>query len=115
MDDADKSFKAYDKLNNSIPSIGFLSRKKRIIAYIKVTKTAQLMVDNKEISEENAVFLLSILVRKVPSFQKAAMMVALNLPTMDKKILQSVGFRYANEMRCNLKMMPVDSDSSMRS
>ena len=108
MDEADKSLEAYDMLNNKIPSIGFLSRKKRIIAYLKVTKLAQQLIDDKNISEENALYLLSTLVRKNASFQKAAMMVALNLANIDRKLIRPIGFQYANNMRCNMQMTPVD-------
>ena len=115
MDEADTSIQAYDKLNRSVPSIGFLSRKKRIAAYIKVTEITQHMIDEQEISEDHALFLLSILVRKCSPFQKATMMVALNLPNIDKKLLQPVGFKYANEFRCSLKLYPVDDDNSIHS
>ncbi|MCK5831264.1 MAG: hypothetical protein KAH20_13300 [Methylococcales bacterium] len=110
MDEADKSLEAYDKLNNNVPSIGFLSRKKRVIAYLKVTKFAQQLIDDKELSQENVLYLLSTLARKNASFQKAAMMVALNLSSIDRKLIQSVGFKYANDMRCNLHMTPIDED-----
>lgn len=112
MDEADKSLQAYDKLYLSIPSIGFLNRKKRIAAYLKVTEMTQQMIDEQEISEDHAIFLLSILVRKSPPFQKAAMMTALNLPNIDKKLLKPVGFKYANEFRCGLQLFPVDEDNS---
>ncbi len=108
MDKADKSIQAYDKLLQSIPAIGFLSRKKRINAYLKVTDITQKMIDEQEISEEHALFLLSILVRKCSAFQKATMMVALNLSNIDKKRLKPVGFKYANELRCSLQLLPVD-------
>lgn len=108
MDSADKSLQAYETLYNSIPSIGFLSRQKRAIAFFKVTKLAQKMIDEEEISADNALYLISILVRKSADFQKAAMMVALNLADIDRKIISAIGFKYANEMRCNLQMFPVD-------
>lgn len=110
MDSADKSIEVYDTLYQSIPSIGFFSRKKRIIAYLKVTKIAQQMIDEKEISEENALYLLSILAQKSAVFQKAAMMTALNLATIDRKLIPAVSFKHANEMRCNLQMLPIDED-----
>jgi len=108
MDEAEQSIQAYDKLYQSIPSIGFLSRKKRINAYLKVTDIIQHMIDEQEISEEHALFLLSILVRKSSPFQKATMMVALNLSNINKKHLQPIGFKYANEFRCSLQLLPVD-------
>lgn len=108
MDEANISLEAYDKLNNSVPSIGFLSQKKRAIAYIKVTKIAQKMIDDKEVSEDNMLFLLSILVKKNAIFQKAAMMAALKLEKIDRKLISLVGFKHANNMRCNIQMQPID-------
>jgi hypothetical protein len=108
VDDSDKSLEAYDRLHSSIPSIGFLSRKKRAIAYIKVTKLAQQILDEEEFSEENLLFLLSVLAKKNASFQKASMMMALNLSTINRKLIPLIGFKYANNMRCNLQMLPVD-------
>jgi hypothetical protein len=108
MDSAEKSLEAYDTLAQSVPSIGILSRKKRVIAYIKVTKMTQEMLEKQEISEENALYLLSVLARKKADFQKAAMMTALNLAKIDQKIIPDIGFTYANEMRCSLQMYPVD-------
>lgn len=108
MDEADKSIEAYEKLLKSIPSIGILNRKKRVIAYLKVTKQAQKLVDDQIISEDNAYYLLSTLARKSTAFQKSAMMAALNLDNIDRKLIQFVGFKYANEMRSNLHMLPID-------
>lgn len=114
MDDAEVSLEGYDKLSSNIPSIGFLSQKKRAIAYLKVTKLAQQMIDAGDISEDNALFLLSMLVRKDKSFQKAAMTASLRLADIDRKIISSVGFTYANNMRCNLQMHPVDNNSTLQ-
>lgn len=108
MDEADKSIAAYEKLYQSIPSIGFLNRKKRVIAYLKVTKLAQELIDKGELSEDNAKYILSILVRKHAPFQKATMMAALNLSSIDKKLISSIGFQYANEFRGNMQMLPID-------
>jgi len=113
MDEADKSLAAYETLHNSIPPIGFFSRRKRVIAFLKVTKIAQKMINEDDLSVDNSLYLLSILARKSADFQKAAMMVALNLASIDSKIVPAIGFRYANEMRCNLQMLPVDDDSSI--
>ena len=115
MDEADKSIEAYEKLYTSIPSIGFLSRKKRVIAFLKITKMTQQMIDDHEISEDQALYLLSILVRKCARFQKAAMMVALNLADISRKQIQPIGFKYANNMRCNMQMLPVDDEMSDQS
>ena len=114
MDEADKSLEAYEQLYQSVPSIGFLSRKKRIIAYLKVTRLAQQMIDEQEISEDNVLYLLSILVRKYAPFQKAAMATMLSLANIDRKLISAVGFKYANELRTNLQMYPVD-DSLLES
>jgi len=108
MDEADKSLAAYDTLKASMPSIGYLNRKKRIIAFLKVTKKAQEMIDQQDVSEDNALYLLSILTKKTADFQKSAMMAAMNLGTIDRKLIPAVGFRYANEMRANLQLLPVD-------
>ncbi len=108
MDEADKSLAAYETLKNSIPSIGVLSRKKRIIAFLKVTKKAQEMIEKQDLSEENALYLLSILTKKIADFQKATMMAAMHLTTVNRKIIPAIGFRYANEMRANLQLVPVD-------
>lgn len=109
-EEAAKSLQAYDELYRSIPSIGFLSRKKRVKAYLTVTKQAQRMIDDQEISEEQALFLLSILARKNSSFQKATVMTALNLAKIDRKHLQPIGFKYANEFRCSLQFLPIDDN-----
>ena len=108
MDEADISLKSYDKLSSNVPSIGFLSQKKRAVAFLKVTQLAQQMIDAEEISEDNALFLLSTLVRKNKSFQKAAMATALRLADINRNLITLVGFKYANNMRCNLQMHPVD-------
>jgi len=114
MDEVDQSTEAYEKLLDNMPEIGFISRKKRIRAYIKITNMAQEMVDEQLISEENALFVLSMLGRKSANFQKATMMMVLNLPNFDIKLLKPIGFRYANERRCNLQMYPVDDNHSIK-
>ncbi len=108
MDEAEKALEFYDALCETMPSIGFLSRKKRVYAYLHVTNKLQKMIEDEEISEENALFLLSVMVRKYSPFQKATMMAALNLAKIDRKIITPLGFKYANEFRCSLKMMPED-------
>lgn len=113
MDEADRSLAAYETLHTGMPSIGFLSRKKRILAYLKVTKLAQQLIDDEQISEDNALYLLSILARKSADFQKAAMMVALNLVTININLIPAIGFKHANEMRCNLQMLPVGDSHSI--
>lgn len=101
----------YEKLLENMPSIGFISRKKRIKAYIKVTKLAQEMVDAEEISEDEALFILSLMAKKSNTFRKAVTMTALNLNTIPKEAFKAVGFRYADEMRCNLNLHPVGNIS----
>lgn len=103
-----KTLEAYDKLFNNIPPIGFMNRKKRIVAFLKITNMLQLMVNKEEISEDEGLYLLSVLVRKCSRFQKSAMMAALNLPTIERKLVSAIGFRYANDFRCSLRMYPVD-------
>ena len=101
--DADNSIQAFNKLCNHIPSIGFLSRTKRIRAYISVTNLAQKMIDNKEFTEEEALFVLSLMMRKHSDFQKAASMTALNLAQLGSEPFKPIGFLFANEMRKNMK------------
>lgn len=104
----DKTAAIYDQLYNSIPPIGFINRKKRVVAFLKITNMLQVMVDNGEVSEDDGLYVLSVLVRKCSRFQKAAMMAALNLPTIDRKLISAIGFRYANDFRCSLRLYPVD-------
>ncbi len=110
MDEADVSIEAYKKLRNSIPPMGFLSQKKRVIAFLRVTKLAQQMIDEQKISEDNALYLLSTLARNCAPFHKAVMMTALHLANINRKQIQPVGFKYANNMRCNMQMLPIDDD-----
>lgn len=102
--DTENSVLAFNRLTNHLPSIGFLNRKKRVMAYIKVTKLAQQMLDNQEITEEEALFVLSLMMRKHLDFQKAASMTALSLPQIGSEPLTKIGFLFANEMRKSLKM-----------
>ncbi|MFW5443211.1 MAG: hypothetical protein ACKE51_02750 [Methylococcaceae bacterium] len=111
MDEAEVSIEAYEHLRKSIPSIGFLSQKKRVIAFLRVTKLAQKMIDEQKLSEDNALYLLSTLARKSAPFHKAVMMAALHLANISSKQITSVGFTYANNMRCNMQMLPVDVDN----
>ena len=98
----------YKKFHQSMPSIGFISRKKRIKAYIKVTNLAQKMINDEDINEDEAIFILSLMAKKSNDFRKAATMAALSLNTLPNNVLKAAGFRYANEMRCNLNLLPVD-------
>jgi len=105
---ADNTIRAFEKLARSVPDIGFLSRRKRILAYLVVSTNAQRMVDNEEINEEEAIFILSLLMRKHRNFQKAAMMAALNLPKLDKEMIKPIDRKYLKEVRKHLKHAPVD-------
>ncbi len=87
-----------------MPSIGFINRNKRIKAYIKVTNFAQKMIASDEISEDEALFVLSIMAKKSNSFRKAITMTALSLETLPKGAVKAVGFKYANAMRINLNL-----------
>lgn len=106
--DADNSILAFNKLCQNVPAIGFLSRKKRIQAYIAVTNLAQELHDSGEISEEEALFVLSLMMRKHKNFQKAASIVSLNLASLGPRPFKPLGFQFANQMRANLKLSPVD-------
>ncbi|KAF3980702.1 MAG: hypothetical protein HFP76_00710 [Methylococcales symbiont of Iophon sp. n. MRB-2018] len=113
----DKTLVAYDKLYSSIPPIGFINRKKRIAAFLKISNMLQIMVDKDEVSENDGLYLLSVLARKCSRFQKAAMMTALNLTTIDRSLVSDIGFKYSNDFRCSLRMYPVDDkkDSTLES
>lgn len=108
MDQSDQSFAAYEKLQSNMPSIGFFSRKKRIKAYVTITRLAEEMIKNEEISQEQALFLLSILVRKSADFQKATMMTALNLANFKKDQINEIGMTHANEFRAHIQMLPIE-------
>lgn len=97
----------YEKLLKSMPSIGFISRKKRIKAYIKVTNLTQKMITDEEITEDEALFILSLLAKKSNDFRKAATMTALSLEALSNNVIKATGFRYVNQMRCNLNLHPV--------
>jgi hypothetical protein len=107
--------KAFEKLVSCLPPIGFLSRKKRIFAYLVVTTNAQQMIDYDEINEAEALFVLSMLMRKNKNFQKAGMMAALNLSSLDESELKPIGFKYANEIRKNLKLAVISHTNSQPS
>ena len=112
-DNPENAIKAFTELSNNVPAIGFFSRNKRIRAYIAVTNQVQKMIDSEQISQAEALFVLSLLVRKHQDFQKASMMVALNLPSLGSAPFKPIGFQYANELRVNLKMSPVEGENSV--
>lgn len=101
----------YEKLLNSMPSIGFVNRNKRIRAYIKVTNLAQQMIDNQQITEKDALFILSLMTKKSKVFRKAATMTVLSLDHLDKGVIKAIGFKYVNEMRCNLRVRATDEST----
>ncbi|MEE9398604.1 MAG: hypothetical protein V3V31_16520 [Methylococcales bacterium] len=111
--DTNKSSNTFKKLSNSIPSIGFLSRKKRVLAFIKVTAKAQEMIDAEEITEDEALMLLSLLVRKNKDFQKSGMMTALNLADISAGVMKPIGVKYANSLRAQLKMAPIEQKTAL--
>ncbi|MCK5728668.1 MAG: hypothetical protein KAH08_05550 [Methylococcales bacterium] len=98
----------YKALLTNMPSIGFINRTKRIKAYLNVINKAQKMIDTEEITEEEALFILSIMTKKSNTFRKAATMTALSLNTLPKNTVKAIGFQYANQMRCNLNLHPAD-------
>jgi len=102
--DPDHITQAYEKVQNSMPSIGFLSRKKRIQGFIDVTKVTEYMITNGEISVQDAMFILSMLMRKLARFQKAATMTAMSLENIGRKVMSPIGVRFAVEARRNLSL-----------
>ncbi len=69
------------------------------------------MVDAGDTDDEEVQFVLSMLMRKNKNFQKAAMMTALNLQHIGSKPLSELGFKFANEVRNNLKLFSVDKQA----
>lgn len=106
--DTNDPAEVYKKLLKSMPPIGFINRNKRIRAYIKVTNLAQKMMTDNEITEDEALFILSLMAKKSSPFRKASTMTALSLNTIPKGIIKPIGFKYANAMRCNLNLHPAD-------
>lgn len=96
--------KAYDKLVENMPPIGFISRKKRVKAYIQVTEIAQYMITSEEITEESALLIFSIMMRKYADFQKAATMTALSLDAIKKNVLSPIGLKFILDVRRNLSL-----------
>lgn len=95
---------AFEKLRKNIPPIGFINRKKRIKAYIQLTEIAQFMITNAEMTDESALLILSLMMRKCSDFQKAAMMTALSLNAIEKNILSPIGLTFILEVRKNLNL-----------
>ncbi len=95
---------AFEKLRDNMPPIGFISRKKRIKGYIQITEIAQYMISNQEITKESALYILSIMMRKVSDFQKAATMTAFSLKSIGKNAISPIGLLFAIEVRKNLNL-----------
>ena len=95
---------AFEKLRENMPPIGFINRKKRIKAYIQLTEIAQFMITNAEMTDESALLILSVMMRKCSDFQKAAMMTALSLNAIEKNILSPIGLTFILEVRKNLSL-----------
>ena len=95
---------AYEKLLENMPPIGIINRKKRIKGYIQLTEIAQYMITNGEMTEESALYILSIMMRKCSDFQKAATMTALSLDTIGKNVLSPIGLIFSIEVRKNLNL-----------
>lgn len=108
-----KTIQVFAELCDALPNIGFLSRKKRVYAYLAVAEKAQRYVDKGQFSEAEMLFVLSMMTRKKKDFQKAAMMAALCLPKFESGLVGSVGFKYANDLRVNMRMHPVDDQTQI--
>jgi len=95
---------AYNKLHHSMPSIGFLSRKKRIQGFIDIAKIADYMVSTEEVTEDEILFIFSLLMRKLPKFQKATTITAMSLDMIGRHVISPVGVRFIVEVRKNLNL-----------
>ncbi len=104
QENTDKITLAYEHLRENMPSIGFLSHKKRIKGYIEITNVAQYLITSGEISEQDALFILSMLMRKFSRFQKAASMTAMSLDNIGRKVMSPIGVRFAVAARRNLNL-----------
>lgn len=109
-----KTIRIFAELCDTMPPIGFLSRKKRLSAYITVTTKAQSLIDSNQSNEGEILFVLSMMVRKKKDFQKVAMMAALSLPKLDPNTLTPIGFKYANDIRVNMQLSPVNDKVSIQ-
>ena len=105
---ADRTLKAFANLADLMPAIGFFSQDKRISAYITITDRAQRFLKNETLTEEEVMFVLSLLVRKNKNFQKASMATALSLHKLDFSYFSPIGISFANEVRKNTNFAPVD-------
>ena len=110
----EKTIKVFGELCAIMPPIGFFSRNKRLSAYITVTTQAQSLIDSNQITEGEVLFVFSMMIRKTKNFQKVAMLTALSLPKLDTKILPPIGFKFANDIRANMRLGPVIDESSVQ-
>lgn len=104
MQEDDHISEVFEKLRKSMPPIGFINRKKRITAYIEMSKITEYMVNNEELTDEEALFVFSLLMRKCADFQKSATMTALGLNSIGKGIIPPIGLKFILEVRKNLSL-----------
>ena len=109
-----KTIRIFTELCDTMPPIGFLNRNKRLSAYITVTSKAQSLIDSKQSNEGEILFVLSLMVRKKKAFHKMAMMAALSLPKLEADLLTPIGFKYANDVRVNMQLSPVNHKTSIQ-
>ncbi|WP_428356635.1 hypothetical protein [Methyloprofundus sp.] len=100
----DRTTDAYEKLVDNMPPIGFISRKKRIKAFIQITEMAQYMINTEEITEEIVLYIFSVMMRKCAAFQKASTMTALSLDSIAKNTFSPIGLEFILEVRRNLNL-----------
>ena len=100
----EKTTDAYEKLVDNMPAIGFISRKKRLKAYIEITEIAQYMITSEEITEESAMYIFSVMMRKCANFQKATTMTALSLGSIGKNVFSPIGLQFILEVRRTLNL-----------
>lgn len=100
----DRTTDIYEKLIANMPSIGWMSRKKRIKAFIQITEIAQYIINNEEITAESTLYIFSIMMRKCADFQKATMMTALSLHSISKNTFSPIGLNFIIEVRRKLNL-----------
>ena len=100
----EKTTDAYEKLIDNMPSIGIISRKKRIKGYIEITEIAQYMITSEEITDESAFYIFSIMMRKCSNFNKATIMTALSLESIGEAVFSPIGLKFIIEVRRTLNL-----------
>ena len=85
-------------LRKEMPSIGFLSKSKRLTAFYYITARAEELADQDERLALEALELLTYLSR---SFSKAALMAARNMRTIPVGSMCFVGWDYAKSVARN--------------